>query len=364
MAFLNIGILVVGLIILSQGSEYFVETASKLAKSAGVSELFIGLTLVAIGTSLPEIVSSYLANAVGSADLAFGNILGSCIANLTLVIGLSALLSPLASNAIILGRDAKVMIFIIVILGFFVFDPITPARILAYEGVILLLLFIAYTLFLYDGRDERETSYQFEMFVKYLIRLRFLTTLRGVFRRPISPESTMQEPSDQESVTNSVVQEHYEQPWKDLAAILLSGAGVILGAQLVIQGAIYLSFFWGIGEGVIGLTVIAVGTSLPEIMVSVNSARRGFGRLLIGNVIGSNIVNVTLGVGFAVLIVPASIELQTAGLLVGLSLLSSVLFYLVIKNDWRVTRREGVLLLISYIATQIAAISIMQFGGA
>jgi cation:H+ antiporter len=360
---INIGLLVFGLVLLSQGSEYFVEAASKLAKSVGLSELVIGLTIVAVGTSLPEIVSSSLSIAVESGDLALGNILGSCIANLTLVVGLSALYSPLASNTLILYRDSKVMIFIIAVLGFTILDPITPARIVAYEGLILLVLFIVYVLFLFDGRDERESSYQFELFVDYLIRLRFLTTLRGLVRRPIPPKKSQSENVNQETEEPSTPQEQLKGSSKEVIIVILSCTGVIVGAQFVVQSAISISLIWGIEEGVIGLTVIAVGTSLPEIMVSVNSARRGFGRLLIGNVMGSNIVNVTLGIGFVVLIVPAFVNILTVGLLVGLTLLISVIFYYTIKTGWRVTRREGVLLLICYILTQIVYISILQFGG-
>ena len=359
---LNIGLLALGLIMLSQGSEYFVEAASKLARAAGVSELFIGLTLVAIGTSLPEIVSSSLAIAVGSADLAVGNILGSCVANLTLVVGLSAIFAPLASNAVILDRDTKIMIFIILFLGFALFDPFTPAQITAYEGIILLLLFITYILFLYDSRDECETCYQFEVFVDFLIRLRFLTTLRGLARRPSPHEAVIPEYHNQEVDGKSTSQKHANRPYRDIIIVVLAGIFVILGAQIAVQGAVYISLSWGISEGVIGLSVIALGTSLPEIMVSINSARKGFGRLLIGNVIGSNIVNITLGLGFVVLAVPASIDLLTAGLLVGLSFLIAILFYYIIRRDWRVTRREGVVLILCYIFFQITVFSILQLG--
>jgi cation:H+ antiporter len=362
-AILNIGLLILGLIMLSQGSSYFVEAASKLARAAGVSELFIGLTLVAIGTSLPEIVSSSVAIAAGSVDLAFGNILGSFIANLTLVVGLSTIFAPLASNAAILGRDAKVMIFIVLFLGFTVFDPLTPTRIAAYEGIILLVLFVTYVLFLYDNRDECETCYQFEVFVDYLIRLRFLTTLRGLTRRHSPPESSAAESASREMDDESMFQEHRRPSYQEIIIVLLSCVGIVAGAQFAIMGATVLSVSWGINEGVIGLTVIALGTSLPEIMVSVNSARKGFGRLLIGNVIGSNIITVTLGLGFPVLAFPVSIDLLAAGLLVGLSLFISILFYYVIKKDWRVTRREGVLLLLCYVFSQIVVISILQLGG-
>ncbi|UCE08995.1 MAG: calcium/sodium antiporter [Candidatus Thorarchaeota archaeon] len=362
-AIFNVGLLALGLIMLSQGSEYFVETASKLARSAGISELFIGLTLVAVGTSLPEIVSSSLAVVAGSAYLAFGNVLGSYIANLTLVIGLSAVLAPLASNAALLGRDSKVMIFILLFLGFSMFDPVTPAQIVAYEGVVLLLLFVAYVLFLYDNRDECETCYQFEVFVDYLIRLRFLTTLQGLARKSHATKSKVVDSNHEEEHDESAQQKQLVRPYRDSMIVILSCLGVVVGAQFVIQGATHLSLFWGVNEGLIGLTVVALGTSLPEIMVSVNSARKGFGRLLIGNVIGSNIINITLGLGIGVLAVSVSIDMLTAGLLMGLSLAISTLFYFVIKVDWRVTRREGVLLILCYVFAQIAVFSILQLGG-
>jgi cation:H+ antiporter len=255
------------------------------------------------------------------------------------------------------------MIFIIAILGFAILDPITPARIVAYEGLILLFLFVVYILFLFDGRNERESSYQFELFVEYLIRLRFLTTLRGLVRRPIPPKKSHSEDVKQEYEESSTPQEQGELPTKEIIIVILSCIGVIVGAQFVIRSAIGISLIWGIEEGVIGLTVIAVGTSLPEIMVSVNSARRGFGRLLIGNVLGSNIVNVTLGVGFVVLVIPASVNYLTVGLLIGLSLVVSTIFYYTIKTGWRVTKKEGVFLLMCYVLTQIVSISIFQLGG-
>lgn len=361
-ALANIGLLLIGLVMLSQGSEYFVESASKLARSFGVSELFIGLTLVAIGTSLPEIVSSSAAVAFGSPDLAIGNILGSHIANLTLVVGLSAVFAPLASNAVVLERDAKVMILIVLFLGFSMFDPITPGSIVAYEGIILLLLFVVYILFLYEGRSECETCYQFHVFVDYLIRLRFLTTVRGLARKPTPRNSSVLEASVQETESAQNLNQSRHGLRRDMLIIPISALFVVAGAQFVIQGATYISYAWGISEGVIGLTVIALGTSLPEIMVSVNSARKGFGRLLIGNVIGSNIVNITLGFGFVVLLVPAAIELLTGAMLIGLSLLISAIFYYIIKKDWRVTKREGVFLLVAYVISQILLATILQLG--
>jgi cation:H+ antiporter len=147
---LNIGLFVAGLSMLVYSSDVFVEYASRLAKEIGISELTIGLTIVAIGTSMPEIVSSILSILAEKPALAFGNIMGSFLVNLTLIIGVSALLSPLASNAVVLERDSKIMILIVLVLVAAILEPFSPGLITFWEGLILITLFFAYLSFLYS----------------------------------------------------------------------------------------------------------------------------------------------------------------------------------------------------------------------
>ncbi|MHA1936211.1 MAG: sodium:calcium antiporter, partial [Candidatus Thorarchaeota archaeon] len=175
--FANLGLFLFGLALLIYGSDVFVESASKLARTLGVSQLFIGLTIVAIGTSLPEIVASSAAVIAGKPQLAFTNIIGSTIINMTLIVGVSALISPLASNAVVIERDAKVMILVIASLAVFMLDPLTPGIIAVWEAGFLLMLFIAYLSFLITRPEDCESCYQFHVFVDYLIRLNFLTSL-------------------------------------------------------------------------------------------------------------------------------------------------------------------------------------------
>ena len=149
----NVGIFAMGLVFLIYGSNVFVESTSRFAKEKGVSELFIGLTIVAIGTSLPEILSSSVAVMEGYSELAFTNIMGSTLVNMTLIIGLSAIVSPLASNAVVIDRDAKIMIFILGVWAVILLDPLTPGVIVFWEGGILLLLFFAYLSFLFTRHN-------------------------------------------------------------------------------------------------------------------------------------------------------------------------------------------------------------------
>jgi cation:H+ antiporter len=356
----NLSLFALGLILLIYGSTVFVESASRFARQQGVSELFIGLTIVAIGTSLPEIISSSTAIVAGYSELAFTNVMGSTLINMTLVVGLSAVISPLASNAVVIDRDAKIMILILGVFAVILLDPLTPGTIVLWEGGLLLLLFIAYLSFLFTSREQCESCYQFHVFVDYLIRLRFLTSLRGLASTPKKdPKESSAEATETDS--ESIAGEDTKS-LKDIILIIVSAFFVILGAQFVVLGSEFITYTWGVEQGVIGLVIVALGTSLPELTVSLNSAKRGFGRLLIGNVIGSNIVNITLGIGLISLFIPADIGSQFGNIMIMAFVLGiSAIFFYVIRKDWRVTRKEGILLIFIYITAQIALIYFTQF---
>jgi cation:H+ antiporter len=353
---LNIGVFIVGLFLLIYGSDVFVESASKMALRIGVSELFIGLTIVAIGTSLPEVVSSTTAVLAGKSQLAFTNVIGSTVVNLTLIIGISAVVSPLASNAVVIDRDAKVMLLLLGTLAVFVFDPFTPGQIVTYEAIILIVILLAYLSFLVTRKEECESCYQFHVFVDYLIRFKFLTSLRGVIL------SSRVKSKEKKSEENNGKKLSRLASLKSPFAVIFSAFSIVLGAWLVVSGSGFITATWGIQEGVIGFVIIAIGTSLPELTVSINSAKRGFGRLLIGNVIGSNIVNITLGLGFVSLFIPTQVSLFAGNIvLIIMTLAIAFIFFYAIRRDWRVTRLEGVLLLALFVVAQIVIVYFEQF---
>ncbi|MHA2424274.1 MAG: calcium/sodium antiporter [Candidatus Thorarchaeota archaeon] len=360
MILVNLGLFLLGLSLLIFGSDIFVESASKFARNLGVSELFIGLTIVSIGTSLPEIVASSTAIIANKSQLAFTSIIGSTIINLTLVVGVCALISPLASNAVVIERDAKVMILVIGSLAVFMLDPLTPGMIVTWEAGFLLVLFIAYLSFLFTNQEECESCYQFRVFVDYLIRLHFLTSLRGLFpkRRSIESKKNVDSSSDTEEKSEKNLRDIL----RELVLIIFSASFIIMGALFVVLGSDFITQTWGIQEGVIGVMIVALATSLPELTVSVNSARRGFGRLLIGNVIGSNIVNITLGIGIVSLFTPTIILLVLGNVVIMLFALAiSLIFFYIIRKDWRVTKLEGFVLISLFIIAQIITIYFAQF---
>jgi cation:H+ antiporter len=326
----------------------------------GVSELFIGLTIVAIGTSLPEVVASATAVIAGQSQLAITNIVGSTIINMTLIIGVSAIVSPLASNAVVIDRDAKIMIFILSTLALFIFDPFTPGAIAIWEAIVLLVLFMAYLSFLFTRREECESCYQFSVFVDYLIRFQFLTSLGGLLS--YSRKKPDIEPKDETDDREEERDDSKPKTFRNAATVVLSALTIILGAQFVVTGSNVITQTWGIQPGVIGFVIIALGTSLPELTVSINSARRGFGRLLIGNIIGSNIINITLGVGFVSLFLPLTVELLLGNtIIILMTLVFALLFFVAIRRDWRVTKREGVILVTLFFIAQVITIYFEQF---
>ncbi len=354
----NLGLFVLGLVVLVYGSEHLIQAATRLARSFGVSDLLIGLTIVAIGTSLPEIVSSIAALSVGKADLAFANVAGSSLTNLTIVVGISAMAAPLATNHIVLDRDTKIMILAFVLLTVVIFNPLAPGTITWWEGAVLLVLMVSYLSFLHWGREECDTCYQFSIFVDFFIRLRFITSLRKGATRPSTSRSAQQTSADDsEDLSTAQFRRFGREQISDVLVIVVAAVGVTLGAQWVVSGAEFISLTFGIEESLVGFTLIALGTSLPELTVSINSARHGFGRLLIGNVVGSNIMNITLGLGLANMFFPtASVNLFLAAVLLSLMLGVAAVFYYVIRQDWRVTRREGVLLTILYFVVLVVLI--------
>ncbi|MFO7837695.1 MAG: calcium/sodium antiporter [Candidatus Thorarchaeota archaeon] len=346
----NVGLFIGGLAILVSGSDYLIQSATTLAKTFGVSDLLIGLTIVAIGTSLPEIMASLAASAAGGADLAFANILGSSITNITLVTGMAALAAPLSTNHIVLDRDTKIMILTAGLLALMVFNPFAFGMLVIPEAIILLMLLVAYLSFLYWGRNECDQCYQFSVFIDFFLRFKFLTSLRDTRSHP---GSHTDETDKEEHVGKQV-------PRREVVIIAVSAIAVAIGAQWVVTGAQYINMASGIGEEVIGFTVISLATSLPEMTVSINSAKHGFGRLLVGNLVGSNIINMTLGLGLVPLIFPISFSVIAAGILLVSFLIPSIIFYYVIRKDWRVTKTEGAGLILLYILVQIIVISLSQ----
>ncbi len=257
-------LLIVGIVLLIKGADFFVSGASEIAKALKIPPLVIGLTLVSMGTSMPEASVSVIGAINGMNDMSVGNVVGSNIFNTLLIIGVSALITP-----IVIGKDVKiydipVMLGMYAVLLVFSF-AISPYRLETFEAVILLLLFAAYTAFL-------------------IIRARKDAAAKAPRAKalPLSPC------------------ERFKPPLSRSMLFVIAGLlGIVLGGDFVVDGASSLAKAWGMSESLVGLTIVAAGTSLPELVTSAVASVKKENDIAVGNVIGSNIFNVVFILGLS-----------------------------------------------------------------
>jgi cation:H+ antiporter len=299
-----------GLVLLLAGGEALVRGSVSVASRLGVSRLLIGLTLVGFGTSMPELVASLQAALAGAPGIAVGNIVGSNIANILLILGVSALILPIPVAQAAFRRDGSVLALV----SLAMLAVVLAGTLSRSAGVILLVLLIAYTVGTY------------------------LAERRG------GPASAVH---DGEADLVDI-------PGLSLAAGLalsVAGiAGVVYGAGLLVDAAVQIASAAGLSEAVIGLTLVAIGTSLPELVTSVTAALRRQGELAFGNVIGSNIFNI-LGIGgVTALVAPIPVPPQIAGLDIWVMLAATLAMSVAAITGARISRREGGAFLLAYAA--------------
>ena len=319
--------LILGLALLVWGSDKFVESGSVIAKKLGISDFIIGLTLIAVGTSLPELAATLIAALKGSSGLVVGNLVGSNIANIGLVVGICAIFSAIRTHETMLKRDGYIMLFISII---FVLLAMNGA-VNYIEGMVLLIVYFIYILFLIESKEIIKKKFHFREFVDYSIRFEFIGTLLN-----FSKSSSIKEKANRDGLV------------KDFIISAISLAALIYGARLLVYKSIYFSRMLGVSETFTGLALIAVGTSLPELAVSISAVRKGFNEILIGNIIGSNIANISLVFGITSFIAPVQIAASSIYYLIPAMLIFSVLFLALIRKEGNINRKHGAILLTIY----------------
>jgi cation:H+ antiporter len=312
-----------GLVLLMVGGELLVRGSVRLAERMGVSPLLIGLTLVGFGTSTPELVASVQAALIGSPGIAVGNIVGSNIVNIFLIMGVSALICPLAVKSGALKRDGGVVLASALLLG----AAAWTVGLTRPVGAVFALLLVGYLVYAY--RTERVAGDGH-------------TAAFGKAEAAGGADAALR-PRSAEGKGWLV--------WAVPAATALAGlAVIILGGRLLVDGAVSLARVVGLSEEVIGLTVVAAGTSAPELVTSLVAAARRQSEVALGNVLGSNIYN-ALGIGgFTALIAPTPVPAQIAGFDLPVMIGASALLLLFAWSGRRVSRLEGGALLTAYIA--------------
>jgi len=302
------GAIVVGLILLVWSADKFIDGSVGLAENWGMSKAMIGLTIVSLGTSAPEIFVSIMAATGGNPELAFGNAVGSNIANVALVLGVTTLIAALPVKQGLLKQDLPALLAVTFIAAFLLHDLIlSQDDAFALIGILIILM---YLLFRYKKEHPEEAQ------------------------------------SEAEEVKDFEFKE-------SIFAFIIGLVVLVVSSKLLVWGAIDIASQFGVSQIIIGLTIVAIGTSLPELAASVASARRGHHDIALGNIVGSNILNILAVLSVAAVIQPINITqeifFRDYGAMTAITLLLA--FFIVLPRKVKqLARREGVLLLLCYAA--------------
>ena len=317
--------LLFGTLILFWGSEWLVRGSATLARTLGVKSLVIGLTVVAYGTAAPELAVSTEAASGHLTPMALGNVIGSCAANISLILGLTALIAPPTVDSRIIRREVPILLLSVIAIPFTLWDGVISRT----EGVVMVacaVIFTVVTLTISSAGDASDDD------LGLVERSETAASSYGGGKRAAQGSWT----------------------W----ALVMSALGVlllVLGSSQFVAGARQVAGQWGISERMLGMTIVALGTSMPELLASVMAARRGEGALAVGAVIGSNLLNVFLVLGLVAYLHPVRVgERMHAVDAIGLAAIT-VLAVLFLRGSRRVNRVEGAILVAAYIAFMVAA---------
>ena len=305
---IQVVLLLVGFLFLIKGSDFFVDGASSIASILRVPTIIVGLTIVAFGTSAPEAAVSITSSLTGSNAMAVSNVIGSNLFNMLVVIGVAALLSNLLMEKKVLQKDLPFLVGITILFVVFIF---IGGDITNIEGIILLAILIAYIFFLI--RDARKSS------------------------------------------ESNVVEKPKLSLPKSIIFMIVGLAGIVLGGDLVVDSASAIALALGMSETLVGLTIVAIGTSLPELVTSITALKKGENQLVIGNVIGSNIFNIlfVLGASSAISALPVN-----RGMMIDVVFMLGVtiLCFIFGKTQDKYDKKEGIILLLLFVAYMAFAI--------
>ncbi len=305
---LQVVLLIVGFVFLIKGSDFFVDGASSIASLLKIPTIIVGLTIVAFGTSAPEAAVSITSSITGSNAMAVSNVIGSNLFNILMVIGISALFGDLLMEKSVLDKDLPFLVGITLLLAIFIFIGWNVSTI---EGIILLIILVAYIIYLIRSTKEHKDAKNVE-------------------------EAKLSLP-------------------KSIIFILVGIVGIVLGGNLVVNSASDIAIALGMSETLVGLTIVAIGTSLPELVTSLTALKKGENQLVIGNVIGSNIFNIlfVLGASSAISAIPLDSSLLTDVIFM---IVVTVLCFIFGKTQDKYDKKEGIILVTLFVLYMVFAI--------
>lgn len=320
MTLLNIFFIIIGVALVIWGADRLTEGAAELARGLHVQEIVIGLTILAAGTSAPELFVSLVSALKGTPDLAVGNVIGSNIFNAMLIVGCSAVVAPMAISHSTVSKDIPFALIASMLMFLLCFDDMDSPHLWGNEisrsdGLILLVVFCVFMIYTFNkARKDGQ----------------------------IKDEDELDEEEEKKPQDNKAT-------WKNVMWIVIGLACLIFGSNLFVDAASYVAYRFGVRQSVVGLTIVAGGTSLPELATSVVAARKGQSALAIGNAIGSNVFNILLILGMTAVICPMRI-MGINIIDLSMMIISMGLLWIFAYTKYTVSRREGFLLIAGFLA--------------
>ncbi|MDB2110629.1 calcium/sodium antiporter [Clostridium paraputrificum] len=304
-------ILIIGFFLLIKGADIFVDGASSIAKKIGIPSVIVGLTIVSLGTSAPELAVSLISSFNGNNGIAVGNVLGSNLFNTLVVLGGTAIVAPLIIKKSTIKRDYITTLLVTILTCFLIFGlvPKSENMLSRTSGIILLVVCIAYMFILVKAAKKDSVK-------------------------------------DEENTSEIKMS-------KNILLSLIGVVGIVFGGNLVVDSATNIAYALGMSEKLVGLTIVAVGTSLPELVTSIVAALKGENDIALGNVLGSNIFNLVLILGASATISPITVSgvmLIDFIILIAVTLFIGALIFFNKKEDKRLGRLEGIILVGIYVA--------------
>jgi cation:H+ antiporter len=336
--FIQIALLVAGFIILIKGADAFVDGASATAENFKVPKMLIGLTIVAFGTSAPEFAVSVKSIISGNPDMLLGNVIGSNILNILLIIGIAALVKPLVVQNNTVKKELPIVLLLTLMFATLILDNvIDPTRTSDFsrqDGLVIVLVFLVFVYYLISMNRKKKTANEIKK-VNEALEL-------------IDGDKTVKEIKKQEEDEKPSMK-----LWKALLFTVIGIIAIVIGSNIVVESASKLAGLFGVSERMIALTIVALGTSLPELVTSVIATKKGEVELAIGNVVGSNIFNIGIVAGLPIAVFGGIAHVSFSLLDLSIMVFSAIMLFFFARDDRRISRLEGGILLSIFVAYYI-----------
>lgn len=338
---INLALLLVGFVFLIKGADIFVDGASDTARKFRVPKMLIGLTIVSFGTSAPELAVSIQSILSGKGDILLGNVIGSNILNILLILGLSALVGTLHVNTATVKKEIPVLILITIAFTVVLSDKIFGLGenlFTRQDGIILLLFFCVFIYYLF-GMANRKTGAENEVTEKKSVKKETSKTEKVAEVKTEKDAETKKE-ADEEGEVNLV---------KAVLMVVFGLVGIVFGSDLVVKGASEIAATFGVSQRIISLTIVALGTSLPELVTSVIATRKGEYDIAIGNIVGSDIFNIGIVAGLPVALLGGVGGSAFSVVDIAALVISPIILYFFARRGHRIGFKKGIAFLLMFV---------------